>query len=43
VATWSFSAGEVALKPFGRLTRKDRTALESDAKDVVRYLNATKR
>jgi hypothetical protein len=38
VATWSFSAGEVALKPFGRLTRKDRAALESDAKDVVRYL-----
>lgn len=38
VATWSLSAGEVALKPFGRLTRADKAALEEDAKDVVRYL-----
>jgi hypothetical protein len=43
VATWSFSAGEVALKPFGRLKHEDRTALEKDAKDVVRYLSASKR
>jgi hypothetical protein len=39
VATWSISAGEVALKPFGELGRKDRAALEDDGKDVVRYLD----
>jgi hypothetical protein len=38
LATWSLSAGEIELKPFGRMTRKDETALEHDAKDVVRYL-----
>jgi hypothetical protein len=39
VATWSYSTpGEVTLKPFGGLARADRSALESDAKDVVRYL-----
>jgi hypothetical protein len=37
-ATWSFSNGEVALKPFGRMTRDDKTALEHDAVDVARYL-----
>jgi hypothetical protein len=26
------------LEPFGRLARVDRTALEEDARDVVRYL-----
>jgi hypothetical protein len=39
VATWSFAAGEVALKPFGRLKLEDRTALEDDAKDVARFLD----
>jgi hypothetical protein len=38
VATWSFAAGAVQLKPFGRMKHKDRTALEQDAQDVVRYL-----
>jgi hypothetical protein len=41
LATWSLSAGKVALKPFGGMTRKDETALEHDAKDVVRYLDMT--
>jgi hypothetical protein len=41
LATWSLSAGKVALKPFGGMTRKDETALEHDAKDVVRYLGMT--
>jgi hypothetical protein len=38
LATWSFSAGEVVLKPFERITLGDRAALERDAKDVARYL-----
>ncbi len=39
VATWKVSAGEVVLDdPFDRLTRRDVTALNADAKDVVRYL-----
>ena len=38
VATWRLSSGRVALEPFGRLARADRTALESDADDVVRFL-----
>lgn len=41
-ATWSMPAGEVVLKPFGRLTRKDATALRADATDVVRYLRVTR-
>jgi Winged helix DNA-binding domain len=40
VATWSMPGGEVALEPFGDLTREDTTALAADAKDVARYLAA---
>ena len=40
-ATWSFSSGEVALKPFGRMTREDKTAREHDAVDVARYLGVS--
>jgi hypothetical protein len=40
-ATWSISAGKVVVKPLDRLTRKDKAALENDAKDVVRYLGGT--
>jgi hypothetical protein len=40
VATWTFSRGEVELKPFAPLAREERDALEEDAKDVVRYLGA---
>jgi hypothetical protein len=38
VAVWRMSAGEIALEPFGRLTRRDAAALSADAKDVARYL-----
>ncbi len=37
-ATWSMPAGEVCLKPFGDLARKDIAALQADAKDVARFL-----
>jgi hypothetical protein len=36
--TWSMSAGEVTVHPFGRLTRTVDAALQADARDVVRYL-----
>jgi hypothetical protein len=39
-ATWSMPRGEVVLEPFGRLTNKDRAALQADAADVVRFLAA---
>ena len=38
VATWSITAGEVVLAPFGRLSRTDERALRDDALDVARYL-----
>jgi hypothetical protein len=38
VAVWSMRAGEIALKPFGRLTRADAAALRVDALAVVAYL-----
>jgi Winged helix DNA-binding domain len=38
VAVWSMRAGEIALKPFGRLTRADAAALRADALAVVAYL-----
>jgi hypothetical protein len=41
VATWRIVKREVVLEPFGRLARADRTALESDARDVLRYLGLT--
>jgi hypothetical protein len=37
-ATWSISAGELALEPFGRLNREDAAALKHDAADVARFL-----
>ena len=40
-ATWSLRAGEVALEPFRRLPRKDVSALERDAKDVIRFLGVS--
>lgn len=39
-ATWSLSAGEVVIKPFRHISRKDASALKRDAKDVVRFLGA---
>jgi len=38
VATWRVARGEVALEPFGRLTRRDAAALQADAQDVMRFL-----
>ena len=38
VATWSLKDGSVVLEPFARLSRDVRTALETDAAAVVRYL-----
>ncbi len=38
VAVWSMRAGEVELKPFGRLTRADAAALRADALAVTDYL-----
>lgn len=38
VATWSLSAGEISLKPFGRLGSREQAALDREAEDVVRYL-----
>ena len=40
VATWSLSAGEVALKPFARLEPEDADALAADAGNVLRFLSA---
>jgi hypothetical protein len=39
-ATWRLAGGAVALEPFGPLGRRDATALERDAADVVRFLGA---
>jgi hypothetical protein len=41
VATWSFAGDEVTLKPFERIAREDKTALEQDAMDVARYLGVS--
>jgi hypothetical protein len=38
VATWTISRQKVDLHPFGRLARADREALETDARDVERFL-----
>jgi Winged helix DNA-binding domain len=38
VATWSLSGGEISLKPFGRLSSREKAALDREAEDVVRYL-----
>lgn len=39
VAVWSLRAGEIVLKPFGRLTRADTAALRADALAVAAYLD----
>lgn len=38
VATWRLADGQVAIEPFARLSRANRTALESDAGGVLRFL-----
>jgi DNA glycosylase AlkZ-like len=38
VATWTISRQKIGLEPFGRLGRADRKALETDARDVARFL-----
>jgi hypothetical protein len=38
VATWSLGRDGVELRPFTRLPRAPRTALEKDGEDVVRFL-----
>jgi hypothetical protein len=38
VATWSARAGVIELEPFARLRPADRTALDTDAADVARFL-----
>ena len=38
VGTWSLQAGEVRLKPFGRLSRADAAALDTDAGAVAQFL-----
>jgi hypothetical protein len=38
IATWTMSGQKLDLKPFGRLARADREALEIDARDVERFL-----
>jgi hypothetical protein len=41
VGTWTIARGRVQLEPFGRLTGADRAALESEAADVTRFLDAS--
>jgi Winged helix DNA-binding domain len=40
VATWRLTGRQVALEPFARLSRANRTALEADADEVLRFLAA---
>lgn len=37
-ATWTISAGRVAIEPFRSLTRDERAALQREADDVARFL-----
>lgn len=39
VGTWTIARQSVELKPFGRLTHADRSALDAEAVDVTRFLN----
>ncbi|MDQ2942533.1 MAG: winged helix DNA-binding domain-containing protein [Candidatus Dormibacteraeota bacterium] len=39
VATWTFRAGKVELKPFRMLTATEAAALKADAADVLRFLS----
>jgi len=40
VATWRLADGRVELEPFGRLARAEAAALDADAEDVLRFLDA---
>ena len=40
-ATWRMAAGEVVLEPFSALAAEHASALDADAREVVRYLAAT--
>ncbi len=40
-ATWSMPQGKVVLEPLSSLSRGDKTALDAEAADVVRYLGDT--
>jgi hypothetical protein len=42
VATWRLTAGEVVLEPFAPLARDAAAALRADARDVLRYLGASR-
>jgi hypothetical protein len=42
-ATWSLAAGRVTLRPFARLSRAARAALEREADDVLRFLGVRAR
>jgi hypothetical protein len=39
-ARWRLAKKEVEVEPLGRLSRTDRAALEADAADVTRFLDA---
>jgi hypothetical protein len=38
-ATWKIQDGRIELEPFGRLARRDATALEADGHAALRYLS----
>jgi hypothetical protein len=40
VAVWTFAKGKVEIKPLGKVTKKATVALESDAREVERYMSA---
>jgi hypothetical protein len=42
-ATWAIRSGEVHVKEFRPLARRDTASLKSDAKDVLRFLNEKRR
>lgn len=42
VATWTMPRGKVELQPFGRLSARDRRALEADAVAVERFLTGAR-
>ena len=39
-ATWRLSGNDVALEPFGRLSKAERSALATEAEDVRRFLRS---
>ena len=40
VATWRLAKGKVAIEPLGRISKKDRAALDADAADVERFMQS---